>query len=136
MHRCLTEPTTPPIPNGEPRDRVGSSGFPHPEETVSPLLLHPRRPREEQKGKESGNDRRWRCARLQQDEEARDCVSQAAQGGPKYGPVARVAMGGEGPRELNHDGAEDGGVEPGSRQPHLRSRSGPGRQGRRHPCAP
>ena len=34
-------------------------------------------------------------------------------------------MGREGPRKLKRDGAEDDGAETGSRQPHLRSQSGP-----------
>ena len=40
-----TEPTTPHVPIGKPRDRVGSSGCLHPEEAVSL-----RRPRVEQGG--------------------------------------------------------------------------------------
>jgi len=51
-----TEPTTPHLPNGKPRDQVGSSGFLQPEETASPLL-YPRRLREDQSGSGSGHDR-------------------------------------------------------------------------------
>jgi len=51
-----TEPTTTHVPNGEPRDRVGSSGCLHPEERVNPLL-HPRRSQGEKGGRANGHDK-------------------------------------------------------------------------------
>ena len=51
------EPTTPHVPNGKPRDRVGSSECLHdPEGEVSPRL-RPRRPQEEQGGDAVGHDK-------------------------------------------------------------------------------
>jgi len=99
------------VPNGKPR----TPGI--------DTLLHPRRPREEQRGSESGYDGQWLYARLQHGEEARGNGSQAAEGDPE--PVARGAIGGEDPRRMRNGGAENDGAETACRPLHLRSQSGP-----------
>ena len=120
-----TEPTTPHEPNCKSRDRVGSSGGPHPEEVVSPLL-HLRRPRE---GAGTGGTRErsrqlLAFARPQYGVKAIDSVSPAADGGPEYGPVARGASGEKAMRR-KHGGAGSNGSGTGGGPPHLRSQSGP-----------